>query len=48
MERELKRVKNARLLVIPTSEDTLGHSTAYFARFWKTDLQELLRTTPKR
>jgi homoserine O-acetyltransferase/O-succinyltransferase len=47
MERALKRVKNARLLVIPTSEDTLGHSTAYFAKFWKKDLQELLQTAPK-
>jgi homoserine O-acetyltransferase len=48
MEREIKRVKNARLLVMPTSDDTLGHSTAYFAKFWKKDLQELLQTASKR
>ncbi len=47
MERALKRIKNARLLVIPASEDTLGHGTAYFAKFWKKDLQELLKTAPK-
>jgi homoserine O-acetyltransferase len=47
MERELKRVKNARLLVLPASENTLGHSTASFAKFWKKDLQELLQSVPK-
>ena len=48
MERELKRIKDARLLVIPTSEATVGHSTAYFAKFWKKDLEELLQKTAKR
>jgi homoserine O-acetyltransferase/O-succinyltransferase len=38
MERALKRIKNARLLVIP----------ATFAKFWKKDLQELLQIAPKR
>lgn len=48
MEQELKRIKNARLVLIPTSDDTRGHSTTYFAKFWKKDLQELLQTAPKR
>jgi homoserine O-acetyltransferase len=29
MERELKRMKNARLFLIPASEDTLGHGTTF-------------------
>src|SRR5260370_711278 len=47
MERELKRVKNGRLFLIPGSEDTSGHSTVYFAKFWKQQVQELLQTAPK-
>ena len=47
MERELKRVKNARLFLIPGSEDTRGHATTYFAKFWKQQVQELLQTAPR-
>src|SRR5262245_14674006 len=47
MERELRRVKNSRLFLIPASEDTLGHSTTYFAKFWKPQLYELLHSTPR-
>jgi homoserine O-acetyltransferase/O-succinyltransferase len=46
MERELKRVKNARLFLIPGSEDTLGHLTTLLAKFWKQPVQELLQTAP--
>jgi homoserine O-acetyltransferase/O-succinyltransferase len=48
MERELKRVKSARLLLIPGSKDTSGHGTVFFAKHWKQQLQELLQTTPRR
>jgi homoserine O-acetyltransferase/O-succinyltransferase len=48
MERELKRVKNARLFLIPGSEDTAGHLTAAFAKFWKQQVQDLLQTAPPR
>jgi homoserine O-acetyltransferase/O-succinyltransferase len=48
MEREMKRVKNARLFLIPASEDTRGHITTYFAKFWKQQVQELLQTAPRR
>ena len=48
MERELKRVKNARLLLIPPSEDTRGHGTTGAAKFYKRALQELLETAPRR
>ena len=43
MERELKRVKNGRLYLIPASDDTRGHGTTGMAKFWKQQLQELLR-----
>jgi homoserine O-acetyltransferase len=47
-EHELKRIKNARLFLIPASEDTRGHLTAAFAKFWKQQVQELLQTAPRR
>jgi homoserine O-acetyltransferase/O-succinyltransferase len=46
-ERELKRVKNGHLFLIPGSEDTRGHGTVFFAKFWKQQVQELLQTTPQ-
>ena len=48
MERELKRVKNGRLYLIPASEETRGHSTTAMAKFWKQQVQELLLTAPRR
>jgi homoserine O-acetyltransferase/O-succinyltransferase len=49
MERELKRIKNAKLLLIPGSETTNGHSTTGLAaKLYAKELQELLQTAPKR
>ena len=48
MERELKRIRNARLYLIPGSEETRGHGTTGMARLWKQQLQELLETAPRR
>jgi homoserine O-acetyltransferase len=48
MERELKRIKNGRLYLIPGNEDTRGHGTTGMARFWKSQLQELLQAVPRR
>ena len=48
MERELPRVKNARLFLIPASDETRGHGTTAFAKFWKQQLQELLASAPRR
>jgi homoserine O-acetyltransferase/O-succinyltransferase len=48
MERELKRVPNGRLHLIPASEDTRGHGTTGMAKFWKQQLHELLQTAPRR
>ena len=48
MERELKRVKNGRLFLIPGSEETRGHGTTGMAKFWKQQLQEFLQAVPRR
>ena len=48
MERELGRLKNARLFLIPASEETRGHGTTAFAKFWKQQLQDLLASAPRR
>ena len=48
MERELKRVKRGKLYLIPASEDTRGHGTTGFAKFWKQQLQEWLQSVPRR
>lgn len=48
MEREVKRVKNGRLYLIPASDETTGHGTTANARFYQSALQELLQTAPKR
>ncbi len=48
MERELKRVKNGRLYLIPASEQTQGHGTTGMAKFWSQQLREFLQSVPKR
>jgi homoserine O-acetyltransferase len=47
LDREIKRVKNGRVLLIPGSENTAGHGTTAQAKFWKAELAELLKTAPK-
>jgi homoserine O-acetyltransferase len=46
LDREIKRVKNGRVLLIPASDQTAGHGTTGQARFWKKELAELLQTAP--
>ena len=48
MERELKRVKGARLYLIPASEETRGHGTTGMAKFWEQQVKQLLETAPRR
>ena len=48
LEREIKRVRSGRVLLIPGSEQTAGHGTVAQAKFWKQELAELLRTAPRR
>ena len=48
MDRELERVKNGKLHLIPASEETRGHGTTGMAKFWKQQMQEWLETAPRR
>jgi homoserine O-acetyltransferase len=48
MDREIKRVKNGKLLLIPASEETRGHATTAFARFYSKELAELMQSAPVR
>lgn len=47
MDREMKRVKNGRYLLIPASEQTAGHGTTGQAKFWKQALADLLQSAPR-
>ncbi len=44
-EREVKKMPNARFILIPESADTHGHGTHTWAKFWKADLVALLKRT---
>ena len=48
MERELPRIKGARLYLIPGSEETRGHGTTGMARFYKAQLADFLASVSKR
>ena len=48
LDREIKRVKNGRVLLIPGSDETAGHGTTARAKFWKKELAELLQSAPRR
>lgn len=43
MEREIKRVPHGRYVLIPASSETRGHGTVAAAKFWKQDLEDLLK-----
>ncbi len=47
MECEIKRVKGGKLRIIAARAETRGHGTTGAAKFWKADLDELLKKTPK-
>ncbi len=44
-EREIKKVKNGRFVLIPASDQTHGHGTHTWAIFWQQYLNELLKTS---
>ena len=48
MEREMKRLRNARYYLIPASDQTAGHGTTAQARWWKQQLGELLQAASRR
>ena len=47
LDREIKRVKNGRALLIPVGEQTVGHGTTARAALWKSHLAELLQGAPR-
>jgi len=47
LDREIKRVKNGRVLLIPASDQTAGHATAFYARYWQKEVGDLLQTVPR-
>ena len=47
MEREIKRVRNARYVLIKGGPDTRGHGTTGMAKLWKDELANLLGKAPK-
>ena len=47
LDREIKRVKNGRVFLIPGSDQTAGHGTVFQAKFWKKEVDALLQTAPR-
>jgi homoserine O-acetyltransferase len=47
LDREIKRVKNGKVLLIPGSAETAGHGTTASAKWWKKDLEALLQSAPR-
>ncbi len=47
MDNALKRVKGGKLYLIPASEDTRGHSTTGFAKFYAKQVSDFMQTAPK-
>jgi homoserine O-acetyltransferase len=48
LEREIKRVKHGQAIVIPFSDQTVGHGSHTKAVLWQKDLARLLRRTEKK
>ena len=47
LEREIKRVKSGRVLLIPQSPETTGHGTTGGAKLYRKELGELLQSAPR-
>ena len=47
LDREIKRVKNGRVLLIPASDQTAGHGTVFQAKYWKKELGDVLQTASR-
>jgi homoserine O-acetyltransferase len=48
MEKEIKRVKNGRFILLPITDETRGHGTHTIASIWQKYLAELLAETEKK
>ena len=47
MAKALARIPNARMLLIPASDQTAGHGTTGQAKWWKAEVGTLLQTAPR-
>ncbi len=47
MDKVLKRIPNSRLLLIPASDQTAGHGTTGQAKWWKSEVEALLKAAPR-
>ena len=47
LERDIRRVKNGRILLIPGSAETSGHGTTARAKFWAPVLGDLMQSAPR-
>jgi len=47
MEQALAQIPNARLLLIPASDQTAGHGTTGQAKWWQKEVEELLKSAPR-
>jgi homoserine O-acetyltransferase len=47
LDREIKRVKNGKVLLIPASADTAGHGTTGSAKWYAKELAALLASAPR-
>jgi len=47
LDREIKRVKNGRVLLIPASDSTAGHGTTGNAKFYQRELADVLQSAPR-
>lgn len=47
-EAAMKRIKNGRLYLIPASEETRGHGTTGFAKFYARELAAFLESVPQK
>jgi len=48
LEREIKKVKQGRYILLPITDETRGHGTHTIASIWQNYLKELLEKTDKR
>ena len=47
LDREIRRVRNGRVLLIPASDSTAGHGTTGNAKFYQRELAEVLQSAPR-
>jgi homoserine O-acetyltransferase len=47
-EREIKRVKRGRFVLLPITEQTRGHGTHTLAAVWKSYLEQLLAESARK